>query len=46
MIRECDFSSAWLTEMLFRAEDICDLVLLGKDLHMERSLHLRTIIVY
>lgn len=34
-----DFSSAWLTGMLFRAEDTYDLVLLGKSLHMERFLN-------
>lgn len=42
---KCNFSSAWMTEMLFRAEDICGLLLLGKDLHMERSLNLSTITV-
>lgn len=38
-----NFSSAWLTEMLFRAEDVSDLDLLGKGSHMERFLNLSTI---
>lgn len=45
MISKRNFSSAWLAEMLFRAEDISDLVLLGKDLHMEGSLNVSTITV-